>query len=135
MYEQLKDAPSFPFADIVVACQAAGISKDTVTRVVEAGRVTTAQPMEVLEILVLMLTMGCESFAATVDGIFEVFAGSSSAPLEVETLLQLLAHLGSRDADVSAALQEAVAATLSGQSHTTLKELKAMAFLAGKLLG
>jgi hypothetical protein len=82
-----------------------------------------------------MLTMGCDSFAATVDGIFEVFAGSSSDPMEVETLLQLLAHLGSRDADVSAALQQAVAGTLAGQSHTTLKELKAMPSLVGKLLG
>jgi hypothetical protein len=97
--------------------------------------------VSVLEVLLLLLTMSCETFAGTVQGIFEVFgssngsssSSSSSSVLPVPDFLALLGHLAAYDSDVSAALQQQVAEALSGQLDTDYKGLLAIPALADKL--
>lgn len=137
-YAQLQDTPTAPLADVSIACQAAGISDDTLQRVVAAGRIDTSKAVSVLEVLLLLLTMSCETFAGTVQGIFEVFGSSSSNSsrdnvLPVADFLSLLGHLAAYDSDVSAALQQQVAEALSGQLDTDCKGLLAIPALADKL--
>uniref|UniRef100_A0A383VWU6 RIIa domain-containing protein n=1 Tax=Tetradesmus obliquus TaxID=3088 RepID=A0A383VWU6_TETOB len=138
-YAQLQDTPTAPLADVNIACQAAGISDDTLQRVVAAGRIDTSKAVRVLEVLLLLLlTMSCETFAGTVQGIFEVFGSSSSNSsrdnvLPVADFLALLGHLAAYDSDVSAALQQQVAEALSGQLDTDYKGLLAIPALADKL--
>jgi hypothetical protein len=92
--------------------------------------------VNVLEVLLLLLTMSCETFAGTVQVIFEVFGSSndsSSNVLPVPVFLALLGHLTAYDSDVSAALQQQVAEALSGQLDTDYKGLRAIPTLADKL--
>ncbi|WIA37906.1 hypothetical protein OEZ86_001283 [Tetradesmus obliquus] len=44
-YAQLQDTPTAPLADVSIACQAAGISDDTLQRVVAAGRIDTSKAL------------------------------------------------------------------------------------------
>jgi hypothetical protein len=138
-YAQLQDTPSAPLADVSLACQASGISDDTLQRVVAAGRIDTSKAVSVLEVLLLLLTMSCETFAGTVQGIFDVFGGNSGSSstsnvLLVQDFLALLSHLAAYDSDVSAALQQQVAEALSGQLDTDYKGLRAIPALADKLV-
>jgi hypothetical protein len=93
--------------------------------------------MNVLEVLLLLLTMSCETFAGTVQGIFDVFGSSSDSSssniVPVPDFLALLGHLAAYDSDVSAALQQQVAEALSGQLDTDYKGLRAIPALADKL--
>jgi hypothetical protein len=135
-YAQLQETASAPLADVSIACQAAGIGDDTLQRVVAAGRIDASKAVNVLEVLLLLLTMSCETFAGTVQGIFEVFGSSndsSSNVLPVLDFLALLGYLAAYDSDVSAALQQQVAEALSGQLDTDYKGLKAIPALADKL--
>jgi hypothetical protein len=90
----------------------------------------------VLEVLLLLLTMSCETFAGTMQGIFEVFGSSSnnsSSMMPVPDFLALLGHLAAYDSDVSAALQQQVAEALSGQLDIDYKGLLAIPATAEKL--
>ncbi|KAF6252883.1 glycoside hydrolase [Scenedesmus sp. NREL 46B-D3] len=136
-YAQLQDTPSAHLADVSIACQAAGISHDTLQRVVAAGRIDTSRAVSVLEVLLLLLTMSCETFAKTMQGIFEVFGssrdGCSSTVLPVSDFMALLGHLAAYDSDVSAALQQQVAEALSGQLDADYRGLLTISALADKL--
>jgi hypothetical protein len=92
--------------------------------------------VKVLEVLLLLLTMSCETFAGTMQGIFEVFGSSSSnssSVMPVPDFLALLGHLAAYDSDVSAALQQQVAEALSGQLDIDYKGLRAVPAMAEKL--
>lgn len=126
-----------PLADMNMACKAAGISEDTLQRVVAAGRIDTAKAVSVLEVLLLLLTMGCETFAGTVQAIFDVFgstSGSGSSQLPVSDFLALLGHLAVYDSDISSQLQQQVSEALSGQLSTDYSGLLAIPALKDKLV-
>lgn len=125
-----------PLADLSIACQSAGISTDTLQRVIAAGRVNTASAVSILEVLLLLLTMSCDTFSTTVQGIFEVFGSSSSkdsSQVPVQDFLKLLECLGTYDSDVNSQLQQEVSQKLTGQVNTDYKGLLAVPALAQRL--
>jgi hypothetical protein len=144
-------AAAAPLADVQAACRAAGVSDATLAHAVEAGGFNAAREVPVLEVLTLMLSMGCGGPGGVLRGAFEVFgeapAGGGSngegscgsngdAPrLEVPALLQLLGALGARDAAAGPALREAAAAALDGRVSVTLAGLAAVPALAAVLAG
>lgn len=135
-YLTLRETPEVPLADLNIACQSAGISSDTLQRVIAAGHISTASAVSILEVLLLLLTMSCDTFSTTVQGIFEVFGSTSSkdsSQLPVQDFLKLLECLGTYDSDLSSHLQQEVSKRLAGQVNTDYKGLLAIPALAGKL--
>lgn len=137
-FEFLKDAPEVPVADIEAACRSAGINTATVTRAVQAGNINVVREVAVLEVLLLLLTMRCDSLGAVLKAAFDIFGkkvegGNGEMRLEVPVLLQLLGFLGSRDPDVTPALRESVSRALDGHVNVTLKNLAGLPVLDSKL--
>jgi len=108
----------------------------------QVGNVNTAREVNVLEPLLMLLTMRCTSLGAVLRGVFDVFGqrgGASEggdggeARLEVPVLLQLLGILGARDPEVTPALREGVARALDGHVTVTLAALAGVPVLAAKL--
>lgn len=125
-----------PLADLSIACQSAGISSETVQRVVAAGRINTSAAVSILEVLLLLLTMSCDTFSATVQGIFEVFGSSNSkdsSKVPVQDFLTLLGYLATYDSDITSQLQQEVSQRLSGQAYTDYMGLFATPALAERL--
>lgn len=131
LYNRMKDTPKVPIADLTAACQSAGISKDTVTKVIKASSVSTDAEVSVAEMVLLLLTMSCESFTATVQGMFDVFG--SNGQLDSQVFVQLLTFLGTRDSDISLHVRQETAQALESLPMINYQALAAIPSLSAKL--
>lgn len=139
IFLSLQGAPTAPLADVTAACRAVGINEATVTKALQAGNVNTAHEVAVPEVLLLLLSMSCDSLGAVLRSSFNVFGqqadgSGGDVQLEVPVLLQLLSFLGKRDPEVTPALREAVARMLEGHVNVTLRSLAGVPVLASKLV-
>eukprot|EP00775_Hariotina_reticulata_P009913 gene9913-10069_t len=134
-YLQLKETPKVPLADLIIACQTADITGETIKSVAAAGRINTAVSISILEVLLLLLSMSCESLADTIEGMFEVFGQGTMQQLAVQDFLALLGYLAARDSEISSQLQQEVAGALNGQTHADYSGLTSIPALADKLKG
>jgi len=134
-YLHLRETPKVPLVDLLIACQTAGIAGETVKSVAAAGRVNTALPISILEVLLLLLSMSCESLADTIKGMFEVFGQGTMQQLAVQDFLALLGYLAARDSEISNQLQQEVASALSSQASTDYSVVTGIPALADKLIG
>eukprot|EP00879_Flechtneria_rotunda_P008324 GHRR01008718.1.p1 GENE.GHRR01008718.1~~GHRR01008718.1.p1 ORF type:complete len:214 (+),score=61.91 GHRR01008718.1:201-842(+) len=141
VYLQLKDTSHVPLADFSLACETAGIAVNTLNRIVAAGCIDRSNAVSVLEVLLLLLSMSCETFTATMQAIFEVFGttatgqrgASKSNQVAVSDFLALLEYLGARDPEITSGLQKEVAKALAGQQSIDYQGLAVVPALGQKL--
>lgn len=129
-YASLAPKQQASISELQAACAAAGIGAAVLPQVLQASAVATTGTIAVPEALLLLLTTGCDSFAAVVGGVFEVFGEQLAVPL----FTRLLALLGSRDRDnLSVGLLEEVAGALEGQESVSYEGLAVVPSLWAKL--
>jgi hypothetical protein len=141
-FECLRATPVGPWSDVEAACRSAGIGAAAVAAAARGGGISAAREVSALEVLLLLLTMGCDGLGAVLRGAFDVFGhdggvGGGGAPneprLDVPVLLQVLGFLAARDPGVTPAMREGVARALDGHTSVTLRGLAGVPALASVL--
>ncbi len=99
VYEQLSASNSVPRSELYAATSAAGVDASTVDKVLAVVRVPAEHPVNVSDVLLLLLTLSCDSFKSVLTGIFEVFGGGISASIQAPLFQHIIGFLSIRDRD------------------------------------
>jgi hypothetical protein len=120
LHAQLASTPSLPLQAALDACNTAGVSSATSSKLASSiaspdGTVTTS------ELLVLLLAMTGTNLAAAVQGIFDIFG--SSGQLSSAAFVELFGHLAQRDPDLGDASVASLEEALAGRESVSYSEL------------
>lgn len=122
VHETVKGNDVLHTDQLVEQCLDAGISKATLDKVFVLGNLGRDSMVAPAEFLVLLLTMTSDSFAAVVQGLFEVF-GDVSGTLDTEEFLRLYECLSVWDSDVSEKAVQLLKASLGDTPTLTFATL------------
>jgi hypothetical protein len=111
-------------------CSQAAISAPVVARVLEAGRFSGGAGVIVDKFLFLLLAMTCDSFAAVIEAIFEVFGSE----LDAKRFVDLISYLApDMDPDVTTQFLADLNSTLMDVELITYRQAMALDVLSEKL--
>lgn len=134
LYATLRGQKALSLADLLAGAETADIPPHTVCKVLEAARIPTDKHINLLEVVMLLLSMSCDGLATTLKGAFEVLGGAADADLPTATILDVLEVLGARDPELHSGVVREVSEALTGQLAASYQVLQGVPVLAPKLL-
>lgn len=128
VYERASGEQMLTSQQVSALCQQSGIDKGVVSKVMDAGHFQDS--VDVDKFLFLLLAMTCESFAAVVSGIFELFGRE----LETQRFITLISHLApDMDPEITTQFLSDLSSSLLDVPSVTLQNVVALEVLTPKL--